>query len=54
MTNNYFTDGAIELAKANDVILWDRKYILQLIYFSDLEWEKLFKKLQKTEDKPLS
>lgn len=24
MTNNYFTDGAIEAAYANDVVLWDR------------------------------
>ena len=24
VTNNYFTKGAIELAEANGVILWDR------------------------------
>ncbi|HAQ62835.1 MAG TPA: hypothetical protein DCR23_00055 [Ruminococcaceae bacterium] len=27
VTNNYFTNAAIELAKANDVILWDRNML---------------------------
>ena len=27
MTNNYFTDGALRAAAANDVALWDRDYL---------------------------
>ena len=29
VTNSYFTDNAIELAKANDVELWDRDSIMK-------------------------
>lgn len=28
MTNNYFTDGAVQLARVNNVILWDRNSLL--------------------------
>ena len=31
ITNNYFTTGAIELAKANNVILWDRNILKEKI-----------------------
>lgn len=31
MTNQYFTKGGVEAAKANEVILWDRDYLQQLI-----------------------
>lgn len=31
VTNNYFTDSAIELAVANDIILWDRKMLKEKI-----------------------
>ena len=30
-TNNYFTDNAIKIAKANNVFLWDRKYLTRFI-----------------------
>ncbi len=30
-TNNYFTDNAIKIAKANNVFLWDRKHLIRLI-----------------------
>ncbi len=31
ITNSYFTDSAIELAKANRILLWDRAYLVSLI-----------------------
>lgn len=31
VTNNYFTDSAINLANANGVLLWDRKTLAKLI-----------------------
>ena len=31
ITNNYFTESAIELAKMNGVILWDRKKLIEMI-----------------------
>lgn len=31
MTNNYFTNGAIQLAKATNVYLWDRDSIMELL-----------------------
>lgn len=31
ITNNYFTAGAIEAAKATDVILWDRKRLKEML-----------------------
>lgn len=31
ITNNYFTNSAIELAKANEVVLWDREMLKQKI-----------------------
>lgn len=29
--NNYFTDSAIELAEANNIVLWDRDMLIQKI-----------------------
>ena len=31
LTNNYFTDAAIETAKRNSVILWNRDYLAEMI-----------------------
>ena len=31
ITNNYFTESAIELAKSNGIILWDRNKLMELI-----------------------
>ncbi len=31
ITNSYFTDSAVELAKANRILLWDRAYLAALI-----------------------
>ena len=31
LTNQYFTKSAIELAKKNGIILWDRKKLMELI-----------------------
>ena len=31
MTNSYFTPGAIELAKANNILLWDRSYVQKMM-----------------------
>ena len=36
-TNNYFTDSAIELAKSNDVILWDRDMLIRKI--DEINWK---------------
>ena len=46
ITNNYFTDGAIELAKANNVELWNRNNLLQLIYYTDNQWDELLDKIK--------
>lgn len=34
VTNNYFTPNAVELAKVNDVELWDRDKLIQIAIFS--------------------
>jgi HJR/Mrr/RecB family endonuclease len=31
VANNYFTESAIELAKANDIVLWDRNMLITKI-----------------------
>jgi len=31
MTNNYFTDGAIQLARSTEVLLWDRSIIIEML-----------------------
>lgn len=31
MTNSHFTPGAIELAKANNILLWDRSYVQKMM-----------------------
>lgn len=31
LTNNYFTNSAVSLADTNDVLLWDRNYLLKMI-----------------------
>ena len=46
ITNNFFTESAIELAKANNVVLWDRQKLLQLIYFTDNKWKDLLENLK--------
>ena len=37
VTNNYFTESAIELAKSNGIILWDRNKLMELIEKAKLE-----------------
>lgn len=37
VTNNYFTDSAIELARENGVILWDRNVLKELLDISEEE-----------------
>ena len=46
ITNNYFTEGAIALAKANNVQLWNRDKLMALIYFTDNQWDKLLEKIK--------
>ena len=46
ITNNYFTEGAIALAKANNVQLWNRDKLMSLIYFTDNQWDKLLEKIK--------
>jgi len=46
ITNNYFTEGAIDLAKANNVELWDRNNLMQLIYYTDNQWNNLLGKIK--------
>lgn len=41
ITNNFFTDSAIDLAKANNVLLWNRNDLMQLIYYTDNQWNDL-------------
>lgn len=50
ITNNYFTDGAIQLAKANNVELWDRNKLMQVIYHTDSQWDELLEKIKIGED----
>lgn len=50
ITNNYFTDGAIQLAKANNVELWDRNKLMQVIYYTDSQWDELLEKIKIGED----
>ena len=46
ITNNYFTNGAIELAETNDVTLWDRDNLLQLINLYNKQWDELLKEIE--------
>ena len=46
ITNNYFTDAAIQLAKANNVELWDRNNLMQVIYYTDSQWDELLEKIK--------
>lgn len=46
ITNNYFTDGATQLAEANDVVLWDRNNLMQVIYYTDSQWDELLEKIK--------
>ena len=46
ITNNYFTDAAIQLAKANNVELWDRNNLMQVIYYTDSQWDELLDKIK--------
>lgn len=46
ITNNYFTDGAIELAKANDVQLWNRNDLMNVIYATDNKWAELLERIK--------
>lgn len=41
ITNNYFTDDAIKLAEVNDVILWDRQKLNEVIFETDSYWQDL-------------
>ena len=50
ITNNYFTDGATQLAEANDVLLWDRDNLMQVIYYTDSQWDELLEKIKIGED----
>ena len=36
LTNNYFTENAINLAKANGILLWDRNELIKMIYKADI------------------
>ena len=46
ITNNYFTESAIQLAKANNVELWDRNNLMQVIYYTDSQWDELLEKIK--------
>ena len=46
ITNNFFTEGAVELAKANNVELWDRDQLMQLIYYTDGQWNDLLENIK--------
>ena len=46
ITNNYFTEGAVALAKVNNVQLWNRDKLMSLIYFTDNQWDKLLEKIK--------
>ena len=46
ITNNYFTNAAIQLAKANNVELWDRNNLMQVIYYTDSQWDELLEKIK--------
>lgn len=51
ITNNYFTDSAIELAKANKVVLWDRdKLTSRINNYIESQWDKLLEKIKMGED----
>jgi len=45
ITNNYFTDSAVQLAKANNVQLWDRKNLMEAINYTDSQWDELLEKI---------
>ena len=46
ITNNFFTESAVELAKANNVVLCDRDKLMKLIYFTDNQWGNLLENLK--------
>ena len=46
ITNNYYTESAIQLAKANNVQLWDRKNLMEVIYYTDNQWDELLDKIK--------
>ncbi|MBQ3058505.1 MAG: restriction endonuclease [Clostridia bacterium] len=47
LTNNYFTKSAIELAEANNVLLWDREVLRDILYKVDSQWKELLEHLIK-------
>lgn len=51
ITNNYFTDSAIQLAKSNHVVLWDRKMLKEVIYKTDSYWQVLLDEIRLDSDK---
>lgn len=46
ITNNYYTESAVQLAKANNVELWDRNNLMQVIYYTDSQWDGLLEKIK--------
>ena len=50
ITNNYYTESAIQLAKANNVQLWVRKNLMEVIYYTDNQWDELLEKIKIGED----
>ena len=50
ITNNYYTESAIQLAKANNVQLWDRKNLMEVIYYTDNQWDELLETIKIGED----
>ena len=46
ITNNYYTESAIQLAKANNVQLWDRKNLMEVSYYTDNQWDELLEKIK--------
>ena len=46
ITNNYYTESAVQLAKANNVQLWDRKNLMEVIYYTDNQWDELLDKIK--------
>ena len=46
ITNNYYTESAVQLAKANNVQLWDRKNLMEVIYYTDNQWDELLEKIK--------
>ena len=44
--NSYFTKNARFLANANNVELWDRDQLMQLIYYTDGQWNDLLENIK--------